>query len=67
MNACAIYKKEDGSYFFNPNCYFVSYKKGQVTSSGALCVEDNVTIKYAEKFVKENNPAHELLSFMQDE
>lgn len=54
-NKYAIFKKQDGTFFFSPNCYPANVKKVGDVVDGIECV--NVCgLKEAEKLLAAHNP-----------
>ena len=55
-NQYAIFKKQDGTFFFNPNCYPANVKNVGDIVDGIECVKV-CGLDEAEKFVAAHNPA----------
>ena len=54
-NQYAIFKKQDGTFFFNPNCYPANVKKVGDVVDGIECVK-LCDLEEAEEFIAQNNP-----------
>ncbi len=54
-NQYAIFKKQDGTFFFNPNCYSANVKNVGDIVDGIECVKV-CGLKEAEDFIAAHNP-----------